>query len=91
MTRKISGHGGDLIVNDAVELDGQVTGKLVIEPGGSAVIRGALIGTTLSVNGGSVAEADDADGEPDGDADANLDRDRHGLEGDLGSVISDIP
>jgi hypothetical protein len=81
MTRKISGHDGDLIVNDAVELDGQITGKLVIEPGGSAVIRGALIGTTLSVNSGSAAGA--------ADADANLDRER--LEGDLGSVISDIP
>ena len=70
MTRKISGHDGDLVVNDAVELDGQITGKLVIEPGGSAVINGSL---TVS---------------PDP---ATRDAATHHLEGELGSVISDIP
>ena len=92
MTRKISGHDGDLIVNDAVELEGRITGRLVIEPSGSAVIRGSLSGSTLSVAGGSATEADEteADGSPDRDP-ASHDRDRGGRDGDLGGVISDIP
>lgn len=70
MTRKISGHEGDLVVNSEVELTGDVTGRLVVEPGGSVVIRG---GTSVSVGGA-----------PDQD-------DRRELDGELGSVISDIP
>jgi cytoskeletal protein CcmA (bactofilin family) len=51
MTRKISGRDGDLVVNTDVELDGQITGRLVVEPGGSAVIRGSMVGPTLTVGG----------------------------------------
>ena len=32
MARKISGHEGDLVVNDEVELDGDVTGRLWSSP-----------------------------------------------------------
>ena len=83
MTRKISGHDGDLVVNDAVELDGDVTGGLVVEPRGSVVIKGSLVGSTVSVG------SDPADAAP---ASSELDRKLEGeLEGDLGGVISDIP
>jgi len=75
MSRKISGHDGDLVVNDAVELDGDVTGGLVVEPGGSVVIRGSAGGNAVSVGG----------------AQANAAPDEHQLDGDLGNVISDIP
>jgi hypothetical protein len=95
MTRKISGHDGDLVVNDAVELDGDVTGGLVVEPGGSVVINGSLTGNTVSVG---TTPADPAPDDLDLD-DLDLDGheldghelDHHQLEGDLGSVISDIP
>ena len=76
MTRKISGHDGDLVVNTEVELDGQLTGRLIVEPGGSAVINGSIVGSTLTVGGGPAAEGDGAPDDP-----------HH----DLDEVIADIP
>jgi len=90
MTRKVSGHDGELVVNDAVELEGPITGGLVIEPGGSVVIHGSLAGPTVSVSG---HDGDPDDDEHDGPVDVagHGPHDRRELDGELGSVISDIP
>jgi hypothetical protein len=90
MTRKISGHDGDLVVNGDVELSGEVTGQLVVEPGGSAVIRGSVVGSTLSVDGESEAAGDSPDLGNDipPEPDSRHDHDSHD---DLDAVISEIP
>lgn len=80
MTRKISGHDGDLVVNSDVELNGQISGRLVVEPGGSAVIHGSIAGPTLTVGGGPAAESDGP----------NDDLTGHGHH-DLDEVTADIP
>ena len=86
MTRKISRHDGDLIVNDEVELSGEVTGQLVVEPGGSAVIHGSVVGSTLSV--GSASSIDGSTLSADSEPEVASDRHRHD---DLSGVISEIP
>jgi len=94
MTRKISGHDGELVVNDAVELEGRITGGLVVEPGGSVVIHGSLAGPTVSVGAQDDDPNDDEHDEP-GDRPGGTPDDHRELGGELGgelgSVISDIP
>ena len=90
MTRKISGHDGELVVSDAVELEGRITGGLVVEPGGSVVIHGSLAGPTVSVGGHDGDQDDDEHDQP-GDLPGGAPDDQRELGGELGSVISDIP